>query len=469
MNNETEVQGLRKNTLGVFALVFFVVAAASPLTGIVGGLPIAILSGNGAGMATTYIAASVILGLFSVGYITMSRYVNNTGAFYAYIAAGMGENIGSSASFIALFAYICVQLAVVAMSGFFLSLFVQSHFHVDIPWWILSALCLLLVWVMSVRKIEVGGKLLGVLMLCEMAITLVLDGAVLAKTSQPLSFSAFTPSVFLDGNLGIAFVFAIASFIGFESTAIYGEECREPRKTIPRATLIALVVIALFFCFSAWSLSQVYPASEIKAVAAKDPGNFVFTIARQYVGQWSVDVMNVLLITSLFAAALAFHNNISRYIFSVARDGLIWQELCAVHEKNGTPHNACHVHSVIMLLLIIGIGAAGLDPILAVFSFGSAIATLCILLLQAGVSMAVILFFRRQPQSQESRLSTLYIPVASLVTMGATVLLVVDNLTVLTGSDSRAVDIIPVLIALVIPLGYMWSKHKLKRKKNAWA
>lgn len=87
-----------------------------------GGLLIAILSGNGAGMVTAYIAASVILGLFAVEYITMSRYVNNTGAFYACITAGMGENIGSLASFIALFAYICVQLAVVVMPGFFLSL-----------------------------------------------------------------------------------------------------------------------------------------------------------------------------------------------------------------------------------------------------------------------------------------------------------------------------------------------------------
>ena len=128
MNTENEPQKLRKNTLGVFSLVFFVVAAASPLTGIVGGLPIAIFSGNGAGMATTYIAASLILALFSIGYITMSRYINNAGAFYAYISAGMGENIGTSASFIALFAYICVQIAVVAMLGFFLSIFLQDHF-----------------------------------------------------------------------------------------------------------------------------------------------------------------------------------------------------------------------------------------------------------------------------------------------------------------------------------------------------
>ncbi|MFP9228446.1 amino acid permease [Pectobacterium cacticida] len=404
--------------------------------------------------------ASIILGLFSIGYITMSRYIKNTGAFYAYISAGIGENIGTSASFIAIFAYICIQMAIVAMLGFFLNLFISEHFHSVIPWWVLSAIAILTIWVMSVRKVEVGGMLLGVLMLCEIVITLVLDGAVLMQTNHPLTYDAFKPSVFLDGNLGIAFVFAIASFIGFESTAIYAEECRDPKRTVPRATLISLLVIALFFCFSSWSLTQVYPTGEIKAVAAKDPGNFVFTIARVYLGQWSIDVMNVLLITSLFAAALAFHNNISRYIFSIARDGLIWKELCAVHKDNGTPHNACHIHSAIMLLLLIGMGAVGVDPILYIFSFGSAMATLCVLLLQTGVSLSVILFFQRHPGMGEGRLSTRYIPLLSLCTMVATVILVLDNFNVIMGNDSWLVNIIPLLVALTVLIGYAWSKHK---------
>ncbi|MBA6167366.1 APC family permease, partial [Klebsiella variicola] len=58
MNNDN---GLRKNTLGLFSLVFFVVAAASPLTGVVGGLPIAIISGNGGGIPVFYILSCIIL------------------------------------------------------------------------------------------------------------------------------------------------------------------------------------------------------------------------------------------------------------------------------------------------------------------------------------------------------------------------------------------------------------------------
>lgn len=84
--------GLRKNTLGLFSLIFFVVAAASPLTGVVGGLPVAIAGGNSAGIATFYLLSCVILILFSIGFLAMSQYVKNSGAFYTYIRQGLGDN-----------------------------------------------------------------------------------------------------------------------------------------------------------------------------------------------------------------------------------------------------------------------------------------------------------------------------------------------------------------------------------------
>jgi len=80
----SDAGGLGKNRLGLFSLVFFVVAAASPLTGVVGGLPVAILSGNGGGIPVIYLFACLILMLFSVGYIAMSRHVKSAGAFYTW-------------------------------------------------------------------------------------------------------------------------------------------------------------------------------------------------------------------------------------------------------------------------------------------------------------------------------------------------------------------------------------------------
>ncbi|HEY6646052.1 MAG TPA: amino acid transporter, partial [Mycobacterium sp.] len=71
-----------KGNLGVAAIVFMVVAATAPL-GVIGGVvPLGIASGNGAGFPATFIASTVILLLFAVGFTALTPYVEEAGAFF---------------------------------------------------------------------------------------------------------------------------------------------------------------------------------------------------------------------------------------------------------------------------------------------------------------------------------------------------------------------------------------------------
>ena len=84
-------QQLRRGTLGVFGIAFFVVSAAAPLTAMAGGAPVAMLLGNGAGIPLAYVVVSVILLIFSVGYTAMARHHTSTGAFYSFVARGLRQ------------------------------------------------------------------------------------------------------------------------------------------------------------------------------------------------------------------------------------------------------------------------------------------------------------------------------------------------------------------------------------------
>ena len=70
---ETKETSLKKGTLGLFGIIFFVVAAAAPVAGMTGAFPVAIGIGDGAGAAGMYVAVGIVLLLFSVGYATTSR------------------------------------------------------------------------------------------------------------------------------------------------------------------------------------------------------------------------------------------------------------------------------------------------------------------------------------------------------------------------------------------------------------
>jgi hypothetical protein len=67
---------LPRATLGVSDIVFFVVAAAAPLTVMAGIAPLAILFG-GIGAPVAYLTVGLVLCLFAVGFTAMTPYILN--------------------------------------------------------------------------------------------------------------------------------------------------------------------------------------------------------------------------------------------------------------------------------------------------------------------------------------------------------------------------------------------------------
>ena len=89
---------LRKNALGVIGIVFFVLSAQAPLTGIAGATPLSVGIGNGAGAPGAYLLIGIMITIFAVGFIAMSRHVTDAGAFYAYIGRGLGRPTGTGSA-----------------------------------------------------------------------------------------------------------------------------------------------------------------------------------------------------------------------------------------------------------------------------------------------------------------------------------------------------------------------------------
>ena len=86
---------LKRGAIGVVGILFFVLSAQAPLTGIGGALPLAVALGNGAGAPAAYLVVGLIIAVFAVGFIAMSRHVTDEGAFYAYIGRGLGRRLGT--------------------------------------------------------------------------------------------------------------------------------------------------------------------------------------------------------------------------------------------------------------------------------------------------------------------------------------------------------------------------------------
>lgn len=198
---ETADTTLKRGTLGLFGIIFFVVAASAPLAGMTGAFPVAAVI-LGPGAAGMYVFVGIILLLFSVGYATMSRYVTNTGAFFAYVGRGLGIVPGVGSAAVSVLAYLAVQWAVLGFIGGQMALQFQDKFGIDWPWWVYAITIIVIVWLLSALSVDIGAKVLGVLLAIEL-ISLVIVGIVaIAKGPQGPDFAAsFSPSAIFSGGL----------------------------------------------------------------------------------------------------------------------------------------------------------------------------------------------------------------------------------------------------------------------------
>jgi amino acid transporter len=69
-----------------------------------------------------------------------------------------------------------------------------------------------------------------------------------------------------------------------------------------------------------------------------DPTVFLFVLGQTYIGTALTIVMSLLFISSVFAALLAFHNAVARYLYALGREGLVPAQLGRTHTKHLSPH-----------------------------------------------------------------------------------------------------------------------------------
>jgi amino acid transporter len=110
-------------------------------------------------------------------------------------------------------------------------------------------------------------------------------------------------------------MFALLSLIGFESAALYGEETRDPRKTVPRATYLSVTVISVFYFLSSWIAVGAIGPDHVQAVASEQLVTTFFNLSDTYASSTLTTVLEFTYLTSLLASLLALHNASDRYMF----------------------------------------------------------------------------------------------------------------------------------------------------------
>ena len=474
VSGDKSVSKLQSKAVGLVGVLFLAVTGAAPMSAMLGNVPFAAGYGIGSYTPAAFLLATIVLTIFSIGYAAMAARVSSVGGFYSFISQGIGREVGMSAGITSLACYSLFEASLTGLFAFFGNKWLSDHFGINVPWVVLALLMIALIAVLSYRDVKLSVKILGVALIAEVAILVIF---VLGVLSNGVSFNLENLNVFNvytalpaqtvgtlaipAGAAAVGIFMAFWSWVGFEMAPNYAEESRDPKHIIPRSLYISVVGLGIFYVIVSWCAVSAYPTEgDMAAKAFSDGVNFFLTPIQQFVGNWAYELMFVLILTSSFACGMAFHNTASRYMYSLAREGVLPKSIAETHDHHKSPHKASVVQSVLAAVWVVlyGLGYGFDDPSgqawLGVYTLFAVLGTGLLLVLQAVVSIAVILWFKKNGGGNV--FTTLIAPAVSFVVQIWLVYTLVANLATLGGTNGFAQSIPYVGLAIIV-IGLIWG------------
>src|SRR6266436_9601358 len=184
VSQRTDVPKLRKNAVGIWGVLFLTVTGSAPISAMLFNTPIVVGSGQGKGAPAAFLFATVVLTIFSVGYVAMARVKTTAGGFYSYISYGLGREAGIGAGYGSVLAYSVFEASLAGGFAFFLNAKL-AEFGVNIGWPWLALFMVALISILTYFDVRLSTIVLAAGLITEVVMLLIFDGFMFAHGHLP--------------------------------------------------------------------------------------------------------------------------------------------------------------------------------------------------------------------------------------------------------------------------------------------
>jgi amino acid transporter len=201
-----------------------------------------------------------------------------------------------------------------------------------------------------------------------------------------------------------------------------------------------------------------------------DPTVFLFALGETYVGSIFTVIMSLLFVSSVFAALLAFHNAVARYLYALGREGPVPARLGRTHAKHLSPHVGSLSQSILAFVIVLIFVLTQQDPVLALFTWLTQLGTLAIIALMALASFAMIAFFAGHRDFDSNVFRTIVAPIVGGVAMTAVAIYAASQFGLLIGNPESSLRwILPALIGVAAIAGVIAAVTLRTRSPELYA
>ncbi|MFE0649785.1 amino acid permease [Streptomyces sp. NPDC059534] len=296
----------------------------------------------GPAVTVAFVFAGLTALFSALSYAELAGTIPVAGSSYSYAYATMGELVAWICGWCLLLEY-GVSVAAVAVGwGDYLNELLDGTIGVTLPAALTEPpgdggvfnLPALIVVVLAMLFLLGGAKesaRANTIMVCVKIVSLVLFCAVGFMGFKSGNYSDFMP-LGLD-SIGAAGAVLFFSYIGFDAASTAGEEAKDPKRDLPRAIMLSLVIVtALYVLVAAVAVG----AWDWKKFAGSDAS--LAAIMNDVTGQsfWGT-LLAAGAVISIASVVLTVLYGQTRILFAMSRDGLVPKVFGKVEPKSGTP------------------------------------------------------------------------------------------------------------------------------------
>jgi amino acid transporter len=380
--------------------VSFSLGAAIPCTG--SALPLAVL------------IALVVCCFIALSIGSLAQHLPSAGGYFTYVSQSIGFRVGWMTGWLFDLAYLLIVPFQLLVLGPVADSFVSSEFGISLGWEVWAVIFAIIVFALTYFGIKVSADTGVVLGIIEIVVFTVLSAWLIA-TSSHNTLAVFNPASSLQPGLGgwrgifFGMIFVLLAFAGFESSAPLAEEAKNPRKTVPRAIVLAALAIGIFYVFCSYAGVVGWGPSKIAAYPLDtDPWG---TMATRIWGPFHIIVILAIL-NSALANANAGVNAASRMLYAMGRVRVLPSVLARLN-RNSVPGLSIIFVSIMSIVLSLVPGII-YGPSVG-FAFLGATLTLPIILVYLATCLSVPFYYLRQQRNEFNVLRHVIVPLIPFV------------------------------------------------------
>jgi len=423
----------------------------------------AVVGFTGEAAPLAYLLGVIVVFMLGSTLVQLSKQMPSAGGYYTYVSRALHPRMGFITSWMYVLYAPLAGGPIYGYFGWILSSELKTNYQINVPWlwWVCVLVGAPLIAFLQHRGIRISAQTMLVLGGLEMIIVFILSIWGFASPGPGgFTFSVFdfSKKISLEG-FALAVVFSVQGLTGWEGAAPLAEETRDPKRNVPRATMLSIGILGVFLIIAYWGQILGWGVNRLGSLPGSSDLPGLVLAHRFWGGVWWILLLAFL--NTTIAVCLATANVGTRMWYRMAKGGSLPQPLARVNAKYQTPTNAILVQLAISLISGLGVGAwIGAEKTFLLVD--GLVLVMAVLFVYVIANVAVFAYYGWQRRSEFNILLHIVFP---LISTGALIYALVYSFIPFPASPYKWAPLIDgIWLALGIAiLAVMWV-----RRNDAW-